>query len=103
VHWNAVAWAYLGAGRYEEAADAADRTLSVQPDYPPGLRLKAVTRGLLGRIDEARTAAARLLAKQPESSIAWMRAFLQPMLQRNPKALEAYLDGARSAGVPEGT
>jgi len=101
LHWNMVAWAYLGAGRYEEAADAAERTLRVQPDYPPGLRLGAVTCGLLGRIEEGRAYTARLLAKQPKSSIAWMRAFLEVPLQRNKGALEAYLDGARRAGVPE--
>jgi adenylate cyclase len=103
LHWNMLAWAHLGAGRYEEAAQAADRTLSVQPDYPAGLRLKAVTYGLLGRTDEARATAGRLLARQPSTTIAWLRVFLQPMLQRNPKALEAYLAGARAAGVPEGT
>jgi adenylate cyclase len=101
LQWNTVAWAYLGAGRDEEAADAAERTLRIQPDYPPGLRLKAVTCALLGRIEEARTATARLLAKQPTTTIGWMRAFLQPPLQRNRKALDRYIEGARLAGVPE--
>jgi DNA-binding SARP family transcriptional activator/TolB-like protein/Tfp pilus assembly protein PilF len=101
VHWNIIAWAYLGAGRYEEAAEAAEKTLRVQPDYPPGLRLAAVTSGLLGRIEEARGFTARLMTRQPKSSIAWMRAFLEVPLQRNDKALESYLEGARLAGVPE--
>jgi TolB-like protein/DNA-binding SARP family transcriptional activator/Tfp pilus assembly protein PilF len=102
VHWNTVAWAYLGAGRYDEAANAAERTLRVQPDYPPGLRLKAVTCALLGKAEEARAATARMLVSQPTTTIAWMRAFLQAPLQRNVKALDTYIEGARLAGVPEG-
>lgn len=101
VHWNTVAWAYLGAGRDEEAADAAERTLHIQPDYPPGLRLKAVTCALLGKVEEARAATALMLANQPTTTITWMRAFLQPPLQRNRKALDRYIEGARLAGVPE--
>lgn len=102
LHWNMVAWAYLGAGRLEEAADAAERTLRVQPDYLPGLRLKSVTCALRGRLDEARACTARLLAKQPSTSVAWMQAFLKFPLERNPRALETYLRGARLAGIPEG-
>ncbi len=101
LHWNTIAWAYLSAGRYEAAADAAERTLHVQPDYLPGLRLKVVTCGLLGRTDAGRAALQRLLAVQPTCSITWLRQFLQGMLQRNPVALESYLEGARRMGVPE--
>ena len=102
LHWNAIAWAYLGAGRYEEAAEAAEKTLRIQPDYLPGLRISMATSALVGRLDEAHAYTARVLAKQPSITIAWMRAFLEVPLQRNVKALEKYLDGARLAGVPEG-
>jgi hypothetical protein len=43
-----------------------------------------------------------VLAKQPNATISWMRTFLAVPLQRNTKALEKYLEGARIAGVPEG-
>jgi len=102
VHWNTIGWAYLGAGRYEEAAEAAEKTLRVQYDYPPGLRLSAVTCALLGRIDEAHEHTTRLLTKQPNNTLSWMRAFLEVPLQRNTKALEIYLEGARLAGIPDG-
>lgn len=101
LHWNTVAWAYLGAGRIQEAAEAAERTLLIQPDYPPGLRLKAVSLALLGRVDEARACVGSLMARQPSTSIAWMRAFLEPPLVKNRQALETYLAAARLAGVPE--
>lgn len=102
VHWNTIGWAYLGAGRYPEAAEVAAKTLRVQPDYPPGLRLGAVTCALLGRIDEAYQHTKRLLAKQPNNTLPWMRAFLEVPLQRNTKALEVYMEGARLAGIPGG-
>lgn len=101
VHWNTIGWAYLGAGRYLEAAEVAEKTLRVQPDYPPGLRLGAVTCALLGRADEARQHTTRLLAKQPNNTLSWMRTFLEVPLGRNTKALETYLEGARLAGIPD--
>ena len=97
LHWNTLAWAYLGAGRYKEAAEAAEKTLRIQR-----LRLSAVTCALLGRVDEARAYTARMLARQPNTTLSWMRAFLEMPLQRNMEALEKYLEGARLASVPEG-
>lgn len=102
LHWNAIAWAYLGGGRYREAAEAAEKTLRIQPDYLPGLRVSMVTSALAGRLDKAQAHAAMVLATQPSASIAWMRAFFEVPLQRNKKTLEKYLEGARLAGVPEG-
>lgn len=101
VHWNAVAWAYLGSDRIEEAHEAGVRTLNVMPAYPPGLRMKLSTSGLLGRLDEARDCVQRLVAVQPGSSVSWLSRFLAAPLQRNPRALEVYLEGARRAGLPE--
>jgi tetratricopeptide (TPR) repeat protein len=103
LHWNAIAWAYLGGGRYEEAADAAVATLRIQPDYIPGLRVSMVTSALAGRLEEAQVHAAKVMTKQPNISIAWLRAFLSVPLQRNAKAMETYLEGARLAGVPDGS
>ena len=102
LHWNAIAWAYMGAGRYEEAAEAAEKTLRIQPDYLPGLRISMVTSALAGRLDEAQAYAARVLAKQPSITISWARTFLKVPLQRNTRALDTWLEGARIAGVPEG-
>lgn len=101
VHWNAVAWAYLGNDRLEEAHDAADRTLNAAPAYPPGLRMKLSTCGLLGRQDEAQACVKRLLDVQPGSNVRWLSRFLRAALQRNRHAYEIYLEGARRAGLPE--
>jgi hypothetical protein len=54
--------AYFFAGRYEEAADAADRSLAERADNPPPLRYKIACCGLLGRIEEGRANVERLLS-----------------------------------------
>jgi TolB-like protein len=102
LHWNIVGLSHVGSGRYLEANDAADRVLRTRPSYLPGLRLKVVACGLLGRVEEGRAALQQVLAIQPGYSVAWQRAMLSLPLQRNPQALERYLEGCRLAGVPEG-
>ena len=102
IHWNIVGLAYFAAGRVEEADAAADKTLKARPTYPPGLRLKVATCGLLGRIEEGRAYVERLLAVHPECSVAWIRDFWGPLMKRSPAALTNYIEGSRRVGVPEG-
>jgi tetratricopeptide (TPR) repeat protein len=102
IHWNMVGISYFGAGRYEEADLAADKALQARPSYPPGLRLKVATCGVLGRIDEGRACVRRLLAVDPKYSLAWIRDFWGPLMQHSPAALEQLIQGSRRVGVPEG-
>ena len=85
IHWNIVGMAYFAAGRYDEADAAADKTLKARPTYPPGLRLKVATCGLLDRIEEGRVHVKRLLAVHPEGSVAWIRDFWGPLSKRCPR------------------
>ena len=101
VHWNALAWAYLGNGQIEDAHNAAVRTLNVLPTYSPGLKMKMSTSGLLGRTEEARECVAQVRAVQPTCTVAWMSKFMKGPLRRNPRAHEMWLEGARRAGLPE--
>jgi DNA-binding SARP family transcriptional activator/TolB-like protein len=101
VHWNMVGMAYFAAGRYEQAAAAADKALQARPTYAPGLRLKVATCGVFGRLDEGRTYVQRLLAVHPECSLAWIRDFWGPLMRRTPGALDKYIEGSRQAGLPE--
>jgi tetratricopeptide (TPR) repeat protein len=94
------AWAHLVAGRYEEASAWCDKTLHQQPDFPPALRMKAATCGLLGRLEEARVLAERLLAVNPDATVSSMRPYYGVFLKK-PGSLEALLDGLRKAGLPE--
>src|SRR5262249_50023738 len=91
VHWNILGIAYWVAGRYQEAADAADRALRVAPTYLVALRLKVTTCGLLGRLEEGRAALQRVLAIQPGFSVAWQRAGFSVPLEHNMQAVERYL------------
>jgi DNA-binding SARP family transcriptional activator/TolB-like protein len=102
VHWNIVGMAYFAAGRYEEAAAAADKALQARPTYPPGLRLKIATCGLFGRIEEGQAHLKRLLSVHPECSVAWIREFWGPLMRpRTPATLEKYIEGSRLVGLPE--
>jgi TolB-like protein/DNA-binding SARP family transcriptional activator len=101
VHWNIVGMAYFAAGRLADADAAADEALKARPTYPPGLRLKVATSGLLGRIEEGRAYVERLLAVHPECSVAWIRDFWGPLKQRSPAALTNYIEGSRHSGLPE--
>jgi adenylate cyclase len=101
VHWNMVGLAYFVAGRYEDADSAADNSMKVLPTYPPGLRLKLATCGLLGRAEEGLKYVKRLLAVHPECSVAWLQDFWGPLMRRNPGFIAKYIEGARAAGLPE--
>jgi DNA-binding SARP family transcriptional activator len=101
VHWNIVGMAYFAGGRIEDANAAADKALKARPTYPPGLRLKVATCGLLGRIEEGRAYVQRLLAVHPECSAAWIRDFWGPLMKRSPAALTNYIEGSRLAGLPD--
>jgi TolB-like protein/Tfp pilus assembly protein PilF len=100
VRWNAVGNIHFIVGRYDEAADISNKTLSENPTYPPGLRMKIAACGLLRRQDEARDAVRRLLQVNPSASVAMLRAFWEPLLCRSPGALDRYLEGLQLAGLP---
>jgi adenylate cyclase len=62
--------AHLVAGRYEEALSAARRSLLDAPNLVFSHALAVLALGHLGRIDEAKRAAARLLALNPNFTIS---------------------------------
>ena len=102
IHWMPTALAHFFAGRYQEAADAADKSLGEHANYPPALRLKVATCGLLGRIEEGRDWVERLLAVNPDATVAGLRAYYKSRLRSNPRGLETYLKGLRLCSLPEG-
>jgi tetratricopeptide (TPR) repeat protein len=102
VNWVATAVGFFYAGRYEEALDAADRSLTERPDFPPGLRYKIAASGLLGRIDEARESVKRLLRVNPGATVSVLRAYQEPIKHHHSDGVEAFLRGLRLAGLPEG-
>jgi len=99
VRWNAAGNIHFIAGRYYEALEVSAKTLSEIPTYPPGLRMKITSCGLLGRLDEAREAVQLLLQVNPDTSVATLGIFWEPLLRRNPGVLDRYLQGLRIAGL----
>jgi tetratricopeptide (TPR) repeat protein len=93
------ALAHFMAGRYEEASAWCDKTLHERPDFPPALRMKAATCGLLGRLEEGRAWVKRLLAVIPDTTVCSLRLYYGAM--KKPGCLEAYLDGLRKVGLTE--
>ncbi|MGH9560646.1 MAG: tetratricopeptide repeat protein, partial [Terracidiphilus sp.] len=71
IQWLAAGFAHIAARQYEEAADAVDKTLSARPSYIPAMRLKISLCGLLGHREEGAKWVRRLLAVNPDASVAW--------------------------------
>ena len=92
--------AHFMASRYEEASDRCDKVLQEQPEFPPALRFKAATCGLLGRLDEGRAWVERLLIVNSDTAVSSMRLYYGIMMKK-PECLEAFLDGLRKSGLPE--
>jgi len=92
--------AHFMASRYEEASDRCDKVLQEQRDFPPALRFKAATCGLLGWLDEGQAWVDRLLAVNPDTTVSSMRMYYGIMMKK-PGSLDAFLDGLRRAGLPE--
>ena len=93
-----IAVAHLAARRFEQAIEWADRGLYEQPRMVPAMRVKVAAYAHLGHLDEARAELNRLLAIDPQLTIAGYRAFAQFMA---PEVLELWVTGLRLAGLPE--
>jgi serine/threonine-protein kinase len=80
---SALAWAGAAnlnffARRFEAAIAAADRSLALDPRFPPALELRARALSRLGRSLEAITSARRMVAEAP--GLAWGHATLAEVL-----------------------
>jgi adenylate cyclase len=93
----AIAIAHFVAGRFEEAAAAANRAAQAQPRFSPPYWMRAAALANLGRVDEAKTVAQRLLQLQPQFTIASITS--APFANR--EILDALSDALRRAGLPE--
>ncbi len=100
-------WAFLtyGAltqifkGDYDRAIEWAERASGIPNCQYWTASHKAVALALVGRVDEARVAAATLTTRMPEFSCAFVREKL--FYLKDPQQIERYIDGLRTAGVRE--
>jgi len=97
--------AYFVVGDYAAAHSWTEKGLRLAQNNSALLRYHAACLGLLGRIDEARATAARILAITPNFSIARARRHIEFDMNNaygRPGVAEAVYEGLRRAGVPEG-
>ena len=99
------ALAHFVDGRYDEAVNWTTAGLGRLATHVPLLRYRASSLGLLGRIEEARQVAQRMLALVPDLTIARARRHVEIEMKNpynKPGVAEAYYEGLRRAGLPEG-
>jgi len=85
--------------RYDDAAVWLRRSIEANRNNPMSHFLLSAVLALLGRLDEARAAAASGLALNPQFKIAHYRTFLPERV--NLEQRERVIEGMRMAGVPE--
>jgi TolB-like protein/class 3 adenylate cyclase len=93
----AIAIAHFVAGRFEEAAAAATRAAQAHPRFSPPYWMRAAALVNLGRIDEAKIIALRLIEVQPEFTIRSITA--APFANR--EILDALGDALHRLELPE--
>ena len=86
------------AGRYNEASVWARKTIRANPRFIPGHRHLVTSLLNAGRLEEARVAAAHLLALVPTFSVSTLASWY-PM--NCPATMERYIAGLRLAGLPD--
>jgi tetratricopeptide (TPR) repeat protein len=95
--WIAISTGNFQQRRYEEAAAAARKGVQSNPGFSiPHMLLAAALAGL-GRVDEAKLAAARVLVLQPSFSTGEWCAALDPA----PEITEPLTELLRAAGLPD--
>jgi TolB-like protein len=94
-YWELRAVPLLQEKRYEEFLEGSKHISRRQVWHYP---YQAIAYAHMGRIEEAKAAAAEVLRLKPDFSAKWIVA-MEPY--KNPADLEHLLDGLRKAGLPE--
>jgi adenylate cyclase len=97
---SGIGMSYLMLERYEEALHWGEAALREMPNYGSSHRVVVMALVGLGRIAEARVAAANLMTVFPTYSLSLQRQ-INPW--RDTRFAAAYLAALRAAGVPDGT
>jgi TolB-like protein/Flp pilus assembly protein TadD len=90
-----LAGAHYLAGRYAEAITHGRKAMQQRFGLTNGHRVYIASLAQAGRIDEARTALARLQELQPENSIAW----IERNIPYTPGPMAKFVQGMRKAGL----
>jgi TolB-like protein len=90
--------ALFALGQYEEAIAVCRATAALHPHHVGAWRLMTVSLGLLGRIDEAKSALAHTLTLQPDLSQAHV---VNDTVFADPADRSRFLEGLRKAGLKD--
>ncbi|MHA1529618.1 MAG: tetratricopeptide repeat protein, partial [Alphaproteobacteria bacterium] len=94
--WLSISLGRLQRGEYEAAAEAAHKTFQANPYWSTAHFLLAATHATLGRLDAARSAAARVLELQPGFTISETCA----VFDIHPSIAEPLSEALGLAGLP---
>jgi adenylate cyclase len=89
--------AHAISGRYDEALASAQRAILESPNFASGHRLMVIALGQLGRIEEAKLAARRMLELAPSFTVSLYRS-VSPF--KDPELRKRGAEILRAAGVP---
>ncbi len=92
------ALAHFAAGRDEEAARLAARSIEKRQDFAVSLLVRTASLGHLGRIEEARDTAAKVMRMYPNFSLAKHERVV-PIARAEDRA--RYVEGLTKAGLPD--
>ncbi len=99
VVWFTVsAWAYLSAGKFEQAAECGNRAIDCNPAFPDAHGTFAAASAHLGNEADARAGLDEFMRLMPGLTLGDER-LIRPF--RRPTDRERFLDGLRKAGLPE--
>ena len=91
-------FAYLLAGRFDDASSWAEKALREEPNYLPAAAVASASHALAGRLEEARQAMARLRRIDPALCMSNLKNWF-PI--RRPEHFASWAEGLRRAGLPE--
>ena len=89
--------AYFLLGRYDDASSSAGNALRENPKFHPALRVLAASNALVGRVEDAHDAMAKLREIDPALRASDLTRLYHFWL---PDALDKYVEGLRKAGLP---
>ena len=90
--------AYRHVGRYEEAVSWYKKSLQISPNIQMAYAGLATSYSLLGREEQARSAAQELLRVNPKFTV---EAWAKTMPYKNQEKLARFADALRKAGLPD--
>ncbi|UVC13579.1 BTAD domain-containing putative transcriptional regulator [Mesorhizobium onobrychidis] len=93
------ALAHFCAGRYNDAAEWAKRSLRSQPNYASATRVATASYVLAGRLSEAEKMMARLRELDPTLRLSNLAEVLPPFYRTDDRS--RYIEGLRKAGLPD--